>query len=90
MSEIEDEINFCPYCNAAQHKLLYCKDSLIFCRDCSRFFKFEGVKLKCPKCGKNKITKSDFPAPSGEPIFQCKACRKMCSASEFFKENDII
>lgn len=86
----DEEINFCPYCNAAQHKIMLCRSGIYFCKECSRFFNLESIKLKCPKCEKTRIIKSDFPSPSGEPIFQCKVCKKMTSASEFFKENNIL
>ncbi len=83
------EINFCPFCNAAQHKILYCKGDIFFCKECSNFFKLKGISLKCPKCDSDSIVKSEFPSPSGEAVFQCSKCRKALSASEFLKANKV-
>jgi transposase-like protein len=84
-----DEMNFCPFCNAAQHKILLCKNNVFFCRDCNHFFRLEEFKLKCPKCSNDKFSKGDFPSASGEVVFQCRSCRKMFSASEFFSFNKL-
>jgi len=83
------EINFCPYCDAPQHKILYCDKEIFFCKECSKFFKFKDVELKCPKCDSIKIGKSDFPSPKGETVFHCNDCKKALSASEFLKANKI-
>ena len=83
------EINFCPFCDAPQHKILYCKSDVFFCKQCSRFFKFIEVKMKCPKCDSEQITKSDYPSPTGEAVFQCNKCKKAISATEFLKSNKI-
>ena len=83
------EINFCPCCDAPQHKILLCKDNLLFCKECHRFFRFEGIDLKCPKCECTEIIKSDFPAPNGDAVFQCNKCKKALSATEFLKLNKI-
>jgi len=86
----KEEINFCPYCDAAQHKIMLCRSDTFFCKECNRFFSLSLIKLKCSKCRKTNITKSDFPAASGEPIFHCRDCKKMSPASEFFRENNLI
>lgn len=84
------DLNFCPYCNAAHYKIIGCNSSLFFCRECHRFFKFEAMALKCPKCDFDKIIKSDFPSPKGEVVFQCSKCKKMHPATEFFKLNKVL
>lgn len=81
------ELNFCPCCDAPQHKIILCKDDVFFCRECSKFYKFEGIEMKCLKCSGKEIGKSDFPSPTGEVVFQCKKCKKAFSASEFLKAN---
>jgi len=83
------ELNFCPFCDASQHKILGCKGDTFFCKECHRFFKLKEFSLKCPKCEKDKIVKSDFPAPNGEALFQCFSCKHMLPASKFFKANNI-
>jgi len=83
------EINFCPVCNAAQHKMLLCKKDIFFCKECNNFFKLKWLELRCPRCDNDKIIKSDFPSPSGEVVFQCTKCKRTFSASEFFKANKI-
>ncbi|MFH2028467.1 MAG: hypothetical protein ABIJ08_04980 [Nanoarchaeota archaeon] len=83
------ELNFCPYCNASHYKLMLCGNNVFFCKECNRFFVFEALQLKCPKCNKSNISKSDFPAPSGEAVFQCNLCKKGNTASEFLKYNKI-
>jgi Zn finger protein HypA/HybF involved in hydrogenase expression len=81
------DLNFCPNCNAAHFKIIRCDDKLCFCRECSKFFLFEALSLKCTKCESDKIVKSDFPSPKGEVVFQCSKCKKMWPASEFLKVN---
>ena len=83
------EINFCPFCDAPQHKILLCKGNIFFCKECSRFFELKEVELKCPKCDSRNIIKSDFPSPSGEAAFQCNDCKKTLSATEFLKANKV-
>jgi len=83
------EINFCPFCDAPQHKILLCSPNMFFCKECSKFFKFEELELKCPKCDSTGIVKSDFPSPKGEVVFQCNSCKKAMSASEFLKGNGV-
>jgi len=84
----QSEVNFCPYCDSPQHKLLHIKDELYFCRECNRFYNLEEKEFKCPKCEKTKIIDSDFPSPNGEIILQCKSCKKMFSVREFLEKND--
>jgi len=83
------EINFCPFCEASPHKILYCDKEIFFCKECSKFFKFAPISLKCPKCDAEDITKSDFPSPNGEAVFQCNKCKKAISSTEFLKSNNI-
>ena len=83
------ELNFCPFCDAPQHKLLACSNDVFFCKDCNKFFKFSELILKCIKCDSTNIMKSDFPAPNGEAVFQCKDCKKSFSATQFFNYNKI-
>ena len=83
------EINFCPFCDAPQHKILYCKGDIFFCKECSKFFNLKEIDLKCPKCDSGEIVKSEFPSPSGEAVFQCSKCRKALSASKFLKANNV-
>jgi hypothetical protein len=86
-----EELNFCPYCDAAQHKVTYMPDQeLYFCKTCNNFFRLKDIKFECFKCGSTKIEDSDFPSPDGEIVFQCKKCKKMFSASEFFEKNDLV
>jgi len=83
------EINFCPFCDAASHKIMLCMGNLFFCKECSVFFELKEIGLKCPKCESRNIVKSDFPAASGEAAFQCKDCKKTLSAGEFLKANKL-
>ena len=83
------EMNFCPFCDAPQHKIMFCKDDVFFCKECSKFFRFEGLELKCSKCDSTAIIKSDFPSANGEAVFQCTKCQKALSATEFLKANGI-
>jgi uncharacterized protein YbaR (Trm112 family) len=86
-----EELNFCPYCDAAQHKLNYMeKNDTYFCRSCNRFFKLRDIKYKCFKCGNTKMEDSEFPSPTGEMVLQCKKCKKMFTLSEFFEKNEEI
>jgi transposase-like protein len=84
-----DDVNFCPFCDAPQHKISMCNEAMYFCRECNRFFELSLSKLQCPRCKSHQITKSDFPSPSGEFIFQCKDCKKMFPSKEFFAFNKI-
>jgi len=83
------EINFCPFCDASDFKLILCNKDLFFCKECNKFFNLEELKLKCCKCDKTNIRKSDFPSPSGEVVFQCNDCKRNFSSSEFLKYNKI-
>ena len=83
------ELNFCPYCDAPQHKVMVCKGELFFCRTCNKFFNLKELEVECPKCDGHSMKTSDFPAPSGEAIFQCTSCKKMVSAKEFFESNKL-
>ncbi|MBS3135703.1 hypothetical protein J4401_01970 [Candidatus Woesearchaeota archaeon] len=75
------EINFCPYCEAAQHKLLHCKEDIFFCKACSRFFRFSDISITCERC-KGNLVKSDFDMPSGGTVFFCQKCKKTFPAKE--------
>ncbi len=79
------EINFCPYCDASQHKLMLCKEGIFFCKECDRFFKFEAIDLKCPRC-KGAIRKSDFSSLKGEAVFLCTKCKRTCNVNEILEE----
>lgn len=81
------ELNFCPFCDAPQHKVLLFNEHLFFCKICNVFFNLEEKHLICPKCKSKKIEDSDFPAPNGDVVFQCARCRKMFSAREFLEKN---
>lgn len=81
------EVNFCPFCNASDHKLLLIDEKKQFCKECDKFFLLEEVKLKCMKCNKTNITLSEFPGANGELIFQCKSCKKMFSMKSLFEYN---
>lgn len=81
-----DELNFCPYCDAPQHKVAMFDESFYFCKDCNRFFNLEMKKLQCLKCESDRIEDSDFPAADGDMVFQCKKCKKMFSAKEFLEK----
>ena len=79
------EMNFCPYCDAPQHKLLACKEDIFFCKACNRFFKFKDIDVRCDRC-KGDIKKSDFPSPSGDVIFFCSKCKRTFPAKEILKD----
>jgi transposase-like protein len=81
---MNDEINFCPFCSASQHKLFNCADETYFCKECNKFFKANPVTYSCPKCNSKRIIDSDFPSPDGQVVFQCQSCKKMFSAKDFF------
>jgi len=83
------ELNFCPFCDAPQHKIVLIKEPLFYCKECSNFFKLEHFEMKCPKCEAKEIAKSDFPSPSGEAVFQCRKCKKALPASEILKYNKV-
>ena len=84
------ELNFCPFCAAAQHKVASYEDKLFFCKECNKFFEFKHVELPCPKCGSKKIIDSDFPTPDGQLVIQCSVCKKMYAAKEFLTKNKVI
>ncbi|MFH0978844.1 MAG: hypothetical protein V1837_06100 [Candidatus Woesearchaeota archaeon] len=82
-----DEINFCPFCSASQHKIFTVKEDQYFCKECNRFFKADHLFYNCPKCNSKKIVDSDFPSPDGQVVFQCQSCKKMLSAKDFFSKS---
>lgn len=82
------EVNFCPFCDSSQHKILTLKENMYFCKECNKFFNLEHIKLQCPKCNGVRIEDSDFPSPNGEVVFHCKSCKKMFSAKEFLEKNE--
>jgi hypothetical protein len=75
------EINFCPFCEAPQHKLLLCKEGVFFCKVCNRFFKFSGLDIKCERC-KAELRKSDFDSPKGGAVFFCVKCKRTYTPPE--------
>ena len=79
------EINCCPYCEAGQHKLMLCKNDIFFCKQCNRFFRFQELDINCPRC-KGKISKSDFPSPSGEAVFFCNKCKRTYPGKELLED----
>lgn len=83
------ELNFCPYCDAPQHKVCLVKEDLYFCKECNRFFSLTEKKMKCLKCSSTDIVDSDFPSPDGQMVFQCSKCKKMASAKDFFQRNGV-
>lgn len=83
------EINFCPFCDAPQHKLAGIKEGMYFCKECNRFFKSSQVNFKCLKCSSTDIIDSEFPSPDGQLVFQCNKCKNMASAKEFLEKNNI-
>lgn len=82
-----EDINFCPYCDASQHKIMNISRAY-FCSECCRFFSLETVSMQCPKCARNNISKSDFAGAGGEAIFQCRACKHMFPASDLIKRGN--
>lgn len=80
--------DFCPFCGAMKHKILLLKDELYFCKECNRFFKFEKIVVRCPKCNSPNLVDSEFPSPDGEVIIQCRGCRKMYTAKEILDHVD--
>ncbi|MBR9699741.1 hypothetical protein GOV09_04760 [Candidatus Woesearchaeota archaeon] len=81
------EMNFCPHCEAATHKLLHCKEDIFFCKACSRFFRFESLDQKCPRCT-GSLRKSDFDSPSKGAVFLCTKCKKTCTTQDLFEEEN--
>ena len=81
------EINFCPFCDAPQHKLMLCKDELFFCKICNRFFKLEENEIKCTR-NSGQLRKSDFPSPSGEALFQCSKCKRTFPIKELLEDEN--
>jgi ribosomal protein L37AE/L43A len=86
---MSEEINFCPYCDAPQHKIIIITEKIYFCKECDKFFRLEKLELKCLKCEFIGIKDADFPAADGSIIFQCTKCKKMFSSKEFLKKNKI-
>lgn len=83
------EINFCPYCDASQHKIAAISEEKFFCKECNRFFKIQEKKMRCLKCSSTDIVDSEFPSPDGQMVFQCRKCKKMFSAKEFLSNNGV-
>ena len=81
------EINFCPYCDAPQHKLMMLKENLLFCKICNTFFTLDEVEIKCPR-DKGKLRISDFPSPSGDALFQCSKCKRTIPARELLEDEN--
>ncbi len=75
------ELNFCPQCDAPQHKLLNCKDDVFFCKECHRFFRFDFLDVNCDRCNV-KLVKSDFDSPTGGAVFYCTKCKRTYPAAE--------
>lgn len=86
---IMDDINFCPFCDASNHKVTAVKGSLLFCKECNHFFQIENKKLKCLKCNSTNLVDSDFPGPDGSLVFQCRDCKKMFSTKELLSHNKL-
>jgi len=85
------ELNFCPYCDAAQHKVVHMEaHQLYFCKSCNTFFQLHERKYQCFKCESDRMEDSEFPAPDGRIVFQCKKCKKLFSGEEFFEKNELI
>ncbi len=76
------EVNFCPYCDAPQHKILIISEAKNFCKSCNTFFNLTEEKHACTKCGSEQLEISDFSSPSGDVIFHCRKCKKMFKAKE--------
>jgi len=83
---MSDELNFCPFCSAAQHKVWTYKEDSYFCKECNRFFDCRHNIFSCPKCSSKKIADSDYPSPDGQMVFQCQSCKKLFSAKDFFSK----
>ena len=83
------ELQFCPYCNASEHKILQI-GTHYFCKECEKFFSLSPLKVECPKCEKKTITISDFPMPDGGLVFQCMSCKKMFSLKEIMEQNSLL
>src|SRR3989338_6879108 len=83
------ELQFCPYCNASEHKILQI-GSHYFCKECEKFFSCNQLKIECPKCEKKTVTISDFPMPDGSLVFQCMSCKKMFSLKEIVEQNSSL
>lgn len=83
------ELNFCPYCDAASHKVVSLSNQWYFCKSCNKFFTNEIKQLECPKCQGKRYADSDFPSPDGQLIIQCQSCKKMFSLKEFLEKNNV-
>ena len=81
------ELNFCPYCDAPQHKLLEVSGDSFFCRECHAYFSCEQHELVCLKCSRS-LRDSDFPAPDGGIVLQCSHCKKMYAGRDVFKARE--
>ncbi|MFP4424497.1 MAG: hypothetical protein ACLFP2_04690 [Candidatus Woesearchaeota archaeon] len=82
------ELNFCPFCDAPQHKLALLREDLCFCRVCNTFFSVEQKQFNCFKCNSHCFEDSEFPSPDGQLVLQCRKCKKMFSVDEFFRKNE--
>ncbi len=83
------EINFCPFCDAPQHKIAILKEDVVFCKECNRFFDVVELNLKCMKCSSTDIVDSEFPSPDGQMVFQCRKCKNMFSSKDFMEHNKL-
>ena len=81
------DLNFCPFCDAPQHKIMACKEGVFFCKDCNRFFRFEELMVKCSRC-KGDLRKADFPSPSGGALFLCVKCKRTHLIDELLEQVD--
>jgi len=84
------DLNFCPYCDAPQHKVLPFQEDIYFCKECNKFFKLHYIQYACWKCGSKRFVDSDFPSPDGQVVLQCSSCKKMFSKDDFFKKNELV
>lgn len=78
------DINFCPFCDTSAHKIVEIQENFLFCKECNRFYRIDELRFKCKKCQGEDIIDSEFPNPDGQIVFQCKKCKKMMPAKEFF------
>ena len=84
------ELNFCPFCDSPRHKIAVMKDNICFCKECNTFFSINQYVYECYKCSSKRFEDSEFPTPDGELVIQCRKCKKMFSASDFFSKNEEI
>ncbi len=84
------EVNFCPFCNASQHKIIDFQEKFFFCKECNKFFNLNILEMKCPKCSSKRVGDSEFPTPDGQLVIQCSSCKKMYAGKEFLEKNGVI